>query len=283
MRKKLLFLLAVIVGALRGRPVEIPHVRRGAPGAFLTPDGRLMPAMVGGDETPEEKAAREEAERKAAEDEAEAAEAEARKAEEEREAAEEDEGKWDGEVDKKRAERAVANARAAEKRAKERAEEAERERDELRQAQETEHETTKRERDEAKLEAERAKATAERMIIDGALRDAAADADVPPKKVRRLLKLVDRDEITVDDEGEVAGAAEAIADVLDEFPEFGPKPAGGDDDNPPKEEPGGKPDRKRQPKELTAEQVTKMAREDPEQFNQLFDEGKIPASALSKS
>lgn len=282
MRKTLQFLLAVIVGALRGRPVEIPHVRSDAPRAMLTPDGRYMPAIAGGDETPEEKEAREQAEQAKAEEDAAAAEAEAKRAEEERKAAEAKE--WEGDVDKEKAERAVRNARAAEKAAKEEADKAKREAAELRKAQETEHETAKREAGEAKLENERLRSTNQRLKIDAAIREAAAEADVPAKKVRRLLKLVDRDDIRVDADGEVDAdtAAEAVSDVLEEFPEFKAEPTPGDPpEDPPLEAPGGNPDRKRQSKELTTEQVQKMAAEDPDRFNQLFDEGKIPQAALA--
>lgn len=281
-RLTLKFLLAVILGALRGRPVEIPHVHRGAPSAMLTPDGRYMPVMAGGDETPEEKEAREEAEREKADEEAAGAEAEAKRAEKERIAAEEKDGKWKGEFDQERAERAVENARTAEKKAKAEAEKAKTEAAELRQAQESEQETTKRERDEFKAQAERERSAREHTLIDLAIRDAAADAEVPAKKVRRLVKLIDREEISVDEEGEVSGAEEAVGDFLDEFPEFKApeKPEEEPEEEEPTEEPGGKPDRKRKPKELTAKQVQEMAKSDPEKFNRLFDEGKIPKSAL---
>lgn len=277
MRKTLLFLLRVTVGALRGRPVEIPHVH-GGPSAMLTPTGRFMPVIAGGDETPEETAAREEAERKKAEEDAAAAEEEAERAEAERKAAEAKE--WDGEVDKEKAERAVRNARAAEKKAKAEADAAKAEAAELRQAQETEQETVKRERDEARVEAEQAKARADRLLIDTALRDAAAEAGVAPAKIRRFVRMVEREGLEIDSDGEVTGAEEAVETLLEEYPEFkaAEKPPEGD---PPPEDPGGKPDRKRAPKELTTEQVRKLAKEDPEKFNKLFDEGKIPESALS--
>lgn len=280
MRKTMQFLIAFVRGALRGQPVEIPHVHHGSPAAMLTPDGRFMPGMAGGDETPEEKAAREEAERKAAEDEAEAAEAEAKRAEEERKAAEEAEaGRWEGEVDKEKAERAVRNARAAEKKAKEEAEQAKAEAAELRQAQETEHETAKRERDEARVEAEQAKARADRLTVDTALRDAAAEAGVAPAKIRRFVRMVERDGLEIDSDGEVTGAEEAVDALLEEFPEFKAEPS--NEEGPPKKEkPGGNPDRKRKEPELTPEQLQKMAQDEPDKFNQLMDEGKIPASAL---
>lgn len=280
MRKTLQFLLAFLWGALRGRPVEVPHVLSGAPPAMLTPDGRFMPVIQGGDETPEEKEAREEAERVKADEEAAEAEAEAKRAEEERKAAEEDNnGEWEGEVDKKKAERAVRNARAAEKKAKEEAETARTEAAELRQAQETEHETAKRQAEERRVENERLQESNRRLKANEAIREAAAEADVPAKKVRRLLKLIDRDSITFDADGEVdqESAAEAVVEVLDEFPEFRVEPPPVD---PLREDPGGAPDRKRRPKKIDRAEVERLAKEDPDELNKLIDENKIPASAL---
>jgi colicin import membrane protein len=284
--KTLQFLLRVIWGALRGRPVTIKPAWGSAASGVLTPQGAFLPSMAGGDETPEEKAAREEAEEAArvkAEKEAAEAEAEAERAEEERKAAEEAEAgnEWEGEVDKKKAERAVRNARAAEKVAKDRADAAEARARELEQAQESEHETAKREATEAKLEVEREREASKALKVTLALREAAAEADVPPRKVSRLLKMVDRDGIAFDAEGDVDAetADSAIADVLEEFPEF--KAAATPLSEEEKEEkPGGAPDRKRKPKDLTRKDVEKMAREDPDKLNELIDEGKVPASAL---
>jgi hypothetical protein len=132
---------------------------------------------------------------------------------------------------------------------------------------------------------------AERPTINEALRDAALEADVDPRKIKRLLRLVDREGITVDEDGEVDGADEAVADLLEEFPEF-KAPAGKPNDDGDGTAAGASPRRRqagprRKPKELTKEQVAKLAREDPDRFNEdpdrfneLFEAGKIPASAL---
>jgi predicted transcriptional regulator len=162
-------------------------------------------------------------------------------------------------------------SRAAEKRTRE-----------LEQAQETEHETAKREATEAKLEAEREREASKALKVTLALREAAAESDVPPKKVSRLLRMVDQTGIVIDAEGDVdpETAEAAIADVLQDFPEFkaaAPRPSEEEEE----ELPGGAPDRKRKPKDLTRKDVEKMAREDPDRLNQLIDEGKLPASALA--
>lgn len=181
-----------------------------------------------------------------------------------------------GDLDKDRAERAVRNARKAEKAAKKKAEEAEARAKELEQAQETEQEKTVRERDEAKAEAERERENAKRLRIDLAIREEAAEAGVPNKRMKRVLRLIDREDISIEGD-EVEGAAEAVEALLEEIPEL----KGEAKDPEPGEKPGGAPDRKRKPKELTAAEVQKMAAEDPDKFNQLWDEGKIPKSALS--
>lgn len=279
--------LRVLHAYLRRRPLELEGVDGTGHRTFLlTPRGQIIPPMAGGDKTPEEIAAEvEAAEQKAEEDKAaeEAAEAEAQKKAEEEDP---DSPNFKGEFDADKAKRLIANER---KRAKERLEkaqkaaaDAEARAKELEQAQETEHETAKRERDEAKVENERLRATTEKLKVDAAIRDAAADLDVPAKKVKRLLRLVDREGITVDSDGDADGAAEAVESVLEEFPEFKEAPVDPDDGDGKSEPPGGAPDRKRKPdKELSAEQVQKMAKEDPERFNELFEAGKIPEKALA--
>jgi hypothetical protein len=185
--------------------------------------------------------------------------------------------------ERKRAKRRLAKAQKAAKDAADKAAALEREK-------ESESETLRREAGEARAEAERLKADAERIRIDSAVRDAAADAGVPAKKLKRIARLVDRDDISVDDDGDVDGADEAVEEFLEENPEFlesTPKPKKGDDDDDEekdREPSGGSPDRKRKPgKELTRKQVEKLAKEDPEKFNELYDAGKIPASALGGS
>jgi hypothetical protein len=118
------------------------------------------------------------------------------------------------------------------------------------------------------------------MAIDLALRDAAAEEGISPKKVKRLLKMVDRESLSVDQEGGVEGAEDAIADVLDEFPEFRaerPAPTDAEEPAPARRTPGGNPDRKRSRDggELSAKEAARLAREDPDRFIQLMEEGKI--------
>lgn len=276
-RMSLKFLALVLWSVLRQRAFALKPVAGGLSGVTVTPQGDFLPQMAGGDKTPEEEQAEAEAAEERAQQEREAAEEETRKAEEE---AEQGKPKWDGEVDKEKAERAVANARRAEQAAKEEARKAKEEAAKLRQAQETEQETIKRERDEKAVENEQLRSAADTALINEAIRDAAGELDVPVKKHRRLLRLVERGEITLDDERNVSGATEAVQEVLDEFPEFKPSASKPAEDEEPPENPGGAPDRKRGSKELTPEVVAKMAKEDPDRFNDLFEEGKIPKSAL---
>jgi hypothetical protein len=282
--------LRVLLARLRRRPLELegPQRRR----FWLYPDGTLLPAMAGGDKTPEEIAAEEEAaalkaeEEAEAEAEAEAAAAAAKKAEEEEEEGPEFEGDFDAEKarrlianERKRAAKRLAKAQADAKAAADKAAELEREK-------ETEQQRVSREGGEAKAEAERQRANAERLTVDAAIRDAAAEADVPARTIKRLVRLVDRDDIAVDADGEVDGATEAVEAFLTEFPEFKGKPAPEPDegDPPAPEPPGGNPPRdKKPPKELTTEQVQKLIKEDPVKFNELFEAGKIPQSALANA
>jgi hypothetical protein len=278
--------LRVLLARLRRRALELEGVKgTGGTKFLLLPDGKIMPSVAGGDKTPEEIAAEEAAAARKAEEEA-AAEAEKQREEEENEP-NPDEPKFEGEYDEEKAKRAIAHLK---ERNRERAAKAKAELDKanaraakLEREKETEQERVTREAGEARAEAARERANSERLTINAAIRDAAAEADVPAKTISRLVRLVDRDDISVDTEGEVEGAAEAVDAFLAEFPEFKGKPAPepGDGDPQKPEPPGGNPPRKSPPKELTADQVQKMAKEDPERFNELFEAGKIPASALS--
>jgi len=273
------FLAIVLWAVIRQRAFALKPLAGGLSGATVTPQGAFLPQMAGGDKTPEEEQAEAEATAQRSEEEREDAEEEARKAEED---AEQRKPKWDGEFDQAKAERAVENARNAEQAAKAEARKRKEEADELRQAQETEQETVKRESEENRAAAERERTVADNLLINEAIRDAAGELDVPVKKHRRLLRLVERKDITIDDEREVQGAQSAVEEVLEEFPEFKAAAAGPDDENTkPPENPGGAPDRKRGSKELTPEAVAKMAKTETDRFNQLFDEGKIPKSALA--
>jgi hypothetical protein len=277
--------LRFLIALFRGRALEL----EGPTGRFhLFPDGTLLPVMAGADgPTPEEEA---EAAREAAEEERAEAEAEAariKKAEEEG-VDPEDLPKFEGDFDREKAERAIAHLK---ERNRDRAAKAKAELDkanaraaELEREKETEQERVTREAGEAKAEAARERANTERLTIDAAIRDAAADADVPAKTIKRLVRLVDRDEISVDGDGEVDGATEAVEAFLTEFPEFKGKPAvePTEEEEEEPEPAGGNPSRKKKPpKELTAEQVQKLAKDDPEKFNELYEAGKIPAKALA--
>jgi hypothetical protein len=239
--------------------------------------------MAGGEKTDEEIVAEEEAKRLADKEAA---------AEKQREEEEENAPKpiLEGDLDKERAERLIQNERdrAAKrlKKAQDDADAAKAEAAKLRQEKETEQERVTREAGESKAEAERQRANAERLTIDAAIRDAAGDADVPARTIKRLVRLVDRDDISVDADGEVDGATEAVEAFLTEFPEFKGKPTTEPpaDGDPPEPEPaGGNPSRnKKPPKELTAEQARKLAKEDPEKFHELLDAGKLAGALAGK-
>jgi hypothetical protein len=186
--------------------------------------------------------------------------------------------------DKDRAMRTIRRQREEEKKLKARADAAEKERDELRQAQESEQERTVRERDEAKAEAALEKQAALKAQVDLAIYETALEAGIPGKKVKRTMRLIDRDGITLED-GEVQGVEDALTDLLNDVPELKGEPTPDPEPEPegdPEEEPGGNPDRRRKPREMTPERAAKLAKDDPVKFNELFEEGKIPASALGK-
>lgn len=187
--------------------------------------------------------------------------------------------------DEDRALRTIRNQRKAEKELKAERDKIKAERDELLREKETDQERVVREMGEAKAEAERERAKARKVTIDLALRDAAAEEGVPAKKVKRLLRVVDRESIEVDENGEVQGAEEAVAELLEEFPEFkeAPVPAPAEEEEAPKRTPGANPDRKRKPKEMSTEEARRLARDEPQRFNELFEENRIPKSALKGS
>jgi hypothetical protein len=181
--------------------------------------------------------------------------------------------------DEARARRTIERQRASEKAANERAKAAEARAKELEDAQLSEQEKVVRDRDEARAEADNARRTARSLLIDQAVISELLDQDVDPKRLRRALKLVDRDDITVQDD-DVSGADEAVEQFFKDFPEF--KKADPDPESDPKkpEPPGGNSDRKRGKGEMTAEQSDKLLKKDPEEWNRRFEAGEIPASAL---
>lgn len=105
-------------------------------------------------------------------------------------------------------------------------------------------------------------------VIAEAASQGAVDPDV-------IVALVDRGEIEVDESGEVAGHQEAVAQLLEAKPFLrkSGSPAG----------PGGGGIRESKDSSLSAEQVRDLAKSDPAKFNELFESGQIPASALGAS
>jgi hypothetical protein len=270
--------LRVLLARIRRRPLELEGVYgTGHRIFFLTPKGQIMPPICGGAPDPPDPDPIPEPEPTPVPD---------PDPDPDPDPVPEpgDEPKFEGEYDEAQAKQAIAHlkARNRERMAKAKAElaKADARAKELEREKESEQETLRREAGEAKAEADRLRADAERMLIDNAIRDAASDADVPVKKLKRIPRLVDRDGIAVED-GEVEGATEAVEAFLTENPEF--KGTAADPPDPePDPEPGSSPDRKRKAsKELTTEQIRKLAKEDPDKFNELYDAGKIPASALS--
>lgn len=233
------------------------------------------------EKTPEEIAAEEAA--AAAEREAEEAAAAAREAEE----AAEEEGD-DGELpdsvkailakERKARREADRKRKDAERIAAEHADAARRLK-EYEDAQLSESQRTAQALEDQRAETQRQRDRADKLAIDSALRQAASEAGIPAKKIRRALRLVDRDDIVISGD-EVTGAEDAIEALLDEIPEFKEAPESAPEDEPSGEPAGGAPDRRRKPSPLTTEQVKKMIKDDPEKFNELFEAGKIPASAL---
>lgn len=176
--------------------------------------------------------------------------------------------------ERERRKAAEARAQAAEARA-----------NELEQAQLTEQERVVLDRDAARASEQLARDRATHLLIDAALRDAALEQGIEPRKLKRAVRFADRTDIIVSGdigEEEVDGAEDAIADLLKDFPELkaAVKPDDDDDPAPDPEPPGGAPDRKRKPKQLTAAAVAKLARENPDEFNRLYESGTLTPEQL---
>lgn len=264
-------ILALIIGAFAYTGVLT--VKVGGRRYVVARDGRMVPSMAGGAPRPGE-------EDDDADDDPDAEpEPEPTPSPTGDDADPDDDPDAADDFDRDRAMRTIKKQREAERKQRERAEKAEARAKELEDAQLSEQEKVVKDRDEAKAEAQRERDRANKLAIDSALREAALEAGIPAKKIKRALRLVERDEITLDGD-EVDGAADAIEALLDDIPELRatrePEPG----DEPSGEPAGGAPDRRRRRGQLTAEQVQKMAVEDPDQFNELFEAGKIPASAL---
>jgi len=233
------------------------------PGVLHVPTGRLLPPLAGGDETPEEQAARE------AQEAADAARAETEAREEE------DGGPPPEEWDQERAARTIRAQRQAEAEATRRAEAAEARLRAIEQENETERERAERERDEALATAATNETALRESRLDIAIRDVAADRDVDPRRIRRLSQLVQADGVSFTDEGQPEGIEDAVDQVLADFPELvvdgtgSSSPANGA--------------RRRTEKGMTVDEAKTIAVSDPDKFNELWEAGKIPAGALGKT
>lgn len=90
------------------------------------------------------------------------------------------------------------------------------------------------ERKEREQKAQEREQQANAKIIGLEIKDVARGAGVPAKKIERFMKLVDRDEIDIDDNGDVnrSDVEKAVKAVLADMPEFkgseDPKGPGGD-------------------------------------------------------
>jgi len=235
------------------------------PGVRHIATGRFLPPLAGGEETPEEAAAR------AAQEAADAQRAQAQ-AERERLAQQDpdDPRNWDPD----RAARTIQTQRESERAALQRAEQAEAKAAALEQANETEQQRIERERDEERKQNGTLSTELRDAMTEIAIRDVAAQRDVDPKRMRRLAQLVRADGgVTYDAQGVVQGVEDAVDAVLGDFPEM----IG--DDGTGSSSPAN-PARQRKDKEMTRADVEALADSDPDKFNELFDAGKIPSSAL---
>jgi hypothetical protein len=267
--------LKVLLVRFRGRALDFEVGRRRF---WLYPDGSLLPRIAGadGDDEPEPDDAPENDE---PDPEPEPTDDDEPEPDDPEPPAPED--KWDED----RALRTIRKQRAEEKKLKAERDSIKAERDALLAEKETEQERTVRELGEVKAEAERLREAARSATINGALRDAAIDGGIDPKRIKRVLRLIDRSDIAVDEDGDVEGADQAVEDFLEEFPEFKAQEAepeaDPDEDGKPKRTPGANPDRKRgKGGELSHKDAVRLSTRDPEKFAEMLAEGKIPRSAL---
>lgn len=282
--RMLLTILRAAWAAFRGNPLELEYASRRF---HLFPDGKVIPAIMGADGADEDETEDTETEDDSTEDETEET------VEDDDSETPEAELEDDDKFDKPRALRTIRKQRAKEKQLKRERDEKAAEAERYRQEQESEQERKDRELAEAKeqLAAERTKRQSSAKAI--AIRDAAIELGVNPKRVKAALKLIDNEDITLDEDGNVdedeLGAA--IGDFLDEYPEFAaekPEPPAEDDEDEedelerkPKRKPAARPDRKRTSTgEMTEAQAARLAANDPEKFAEMFDKGEIPASAM---
>lgn len=180
--------------------------------------------------------------------------------------------------DEPRARRTIEQQRASEKAARDELRETRARLKEIEDAQLSDQEKVVKDRDEARADADNNRRTAQRLLIDVAIRDELIEQGVDPKRLRRAVKLVERDEITIDGD-DVAGADAAVETFFEDFPEFklpDPEP----DPEPKPEPPGGNADRKRGKGEMTAEMSNKLLKSDPDEWHRRFEAGEIPEAAL---
>jgi hypothetical protein len=103
-------------------------------------------------------------------------------------------------------------------------------------------------------------------VIAEAAHQGAVDPDV-------VVALVDSEAIEVGEDGEVSGQAAAVAQLLEAktYLKKNGSPAGPG---------GGGMGRESKEPSLSAEQVRDLAKNDPAKFNEMFEAGQVPASAL---
>lgn len=87
-----------------------------------------------------------------------------------------------------------------------------------------------KERDDAVAKAEDLGSAVNTLTIANAVRDEVAELDLNPKKIKAIIKVMDVDDIEVDDDGEVTGVREALEAVKKDYPEWIVKASGKDDD-----------------------------------------------------
>lgn len=68
------------------------------------------------------------------------------------------------------------------------------------------------------------------LKIGEAIRNGMSDLNLNTKRARSIVKLIDLDDIEVDEDGEVSGVTEALEHIAQEYPEWVIKSQGDDDD-----------------------------------------------------
>jgi hypothetical protein len=61
-------------------------------------------------------------------------------------------------------------------------------------------------------------------------RDEAMALNLDPKRMRAIIKVMDMEDVEVDDDGEVTGVHEALETIAKDYPEWVIKPSGKDDE-----------------------------------------------------